>query len=362
MASFSTVDGGLQFACAAPSDWTVASLARAGPQEIQALGRALAEHSLVAIGGGEEDEQATPAELCDAYLNGLKAMGLESTGQTQLGLEAVSSRPPTGDLLRGAYPEGHPETVVMGFGDEIDWHGLQGRLLPSSWYGAWCMQYHHDGGYTAGGPAPPALVGFYCDETPSHGGGTFRYADGSTLDFTPGSTVFYSTRNAMRLASPALAARARHMVAVYGRGLSQLMIPDVYPILKPPDGKHVAPGLVPVLPPPASGGSGIGTEDYEARIATWTSEAGYDQYIDMLAAAEAVAEAGGEQMESRGQPVDEDRIALVQKDDDTGEEYVHIHIISHEYLEEEVDGVRRRLPYAEAKAFLEELLGPPSAP
>ena len=49
-------------------------------------------------------------------------------------------------------------------------------------------------------------------------------------------------------------------------------------------------------------------------------------------------------------------------DDDTGEEYVHIHIISHEYLEEEVDGVRRRLPYAEAKAFLEELLGPPSAP
>ena len=165
----------------------------------------------------------------------------------------------------------------------------------------------------------------------------------------------------MKLAEPALAARARRMVAVYGRGLSQLMIPDVYPILKPPDGRHSAPGLVPILPPPAEGGSGIGTEDYEGRIAAWTSESGYDAYLDMLEGAKAKAEAGGEHVEARGRPVHEDRIALVQRDG-TGEEYVHIHIISHEYLEEETNGQRRRLPYAEAKAFLEQLLGPPSAP
>ena len=105
-----------------------------------------------------------------------------------------------------------------------NWHGLTGHLEPTAWWEKQHGQFHHDGGFGERAP-PPALVAMMCEETPPPTTGvptTLKWEDGTTLECPPGSTLFYSTRVAMELATPEVAARARMMRCVYKEGFGRV--------------------------------------------------------------------------------------------------------------------------------------------
>ena len=86
--------------------------------------------------------------------------------------------------LRGACFPGHPETNVLGCIEGLaDWHGLSGHLRPTPWWEKTSWQFHHDGGFSATSPPPPAIVAMYCEKIPKMGGSTLRWPDGTSLPY-----------------------------------------------------------------------------------------------------------------------------------------------------------------------------------
>ena len=199
------------------------------------LSSLLRERSLVLLRDGS-GQLLEPWQVSDLYKGfsdamGLRAMVLDArlkgAGNNQARLDTQES------IQRAGFP-GTPETVALGHSPEMlkDWHGLSGRLsidgTENTFWERRTGNWHHDGGFSATTPPPPAIVSMYCERCPRRGGSVLRLggpSDEGSVPFSPGATLFYSTRLALQMASPDLAARARRMTVVYGaRGFAKIQV------------------------------------------------------------------------------------------------------------------------------------------
>lgn len=250
------------------------------------IGALMRSHQLVVLGGG--------AKLSMAQLRSLNEKMHMCLG---LGYAFPAERKSS-----TVHPPGYPEVNVLGNYVLEQWHGLSGVLEPRSWWEKTSIQFHHDGGFSARSPLPPAIVQMYCEVAPQRGG----------------ATLFFSTR-LDKLASE-LVERARRMTCYYSTGFGRVQ-EGVYPIMRPS-------GLVPQSPPT--------DPDGETRSVT-------DRHFDAPCSDHYVVHNG----------IPTFRHALVQDD-----AYVMVHAVALDYLVE--DG-RTPLSWSESMAFLEALLLPATA-
>lgn len=309
-------------------DTAAATAEDLGAPELAQLAAGLRQRSLLLFRG---KPGLSPAQLRGLYVNVHRALGLECTLPARKRSEAKD-----GNSYGSCFP-GFPETNVLGFAEGVsDWHGVSGDLRPGAWWERASCQFHHDGGFSAASPPPPALVAMYCEEAPVRGGSLLRWPCGAQLAYASGATLFYSTRLALQLAPPALAARARAMTCCYRRGFGQVK-EGVYPVMSPT-----------WLTPATSDGAVPQGDTGHRSITEFES-------LEGLAFGDAgPPHAGGAAALYEGGAF---RHSLVQTDE-VGE-YVMVHAVCLDCLEEEGVGALAR---EASLAFIEELLAPAARP
>lgn len=207
-----------------------AAEAATAPQDvIDTIASALREHLVVLLRQAAANTPCnaapSPTQLRQLYTRVHNAMGLECTLPEKAAPAGadVGGHAPSEVNLRGACFPGFPETNVLGFAHGIeDWHGLHGFVEPAAWWERSAGQYHHDGGFSALSPPPPALVAMSCVKAPSRGGASIAREDSSELQYEAGATLFFSTKLALQSAPPEMARRARAMKVVYRSGFGQV--------------------------------------------------------------------------------------------------------------------------------------------
>lgn len=149
------------------------------------LGEALATYQVLFLHG---DCSINPSVLRLLNLKMHRSLGLEARVPT------ATRQRDSGTNLHGASPEGFPEMSVLGKCRLADWHGLSGKVWPTSWWEEGTAQFHHDGGFSGSSRPPPPLVQMYCELAPTGDeGGTLELPTGG-LPYTGGATLFFSTR------------------------------------------------------------------------------------------------------------------------------------------------------------------------
>ena len=319
--------------------WSVEKAARLehGSAELRVLAAALEEHSMILFHKERFSPAVTPEQLRALYTK------LHKARFPQVPIKLPPSRPNGTDPkrnLRGECFPGFPETNVLGCAESItNWHGLTGHLEPTAWWEKQHGQFHHDGGFSASAPPPPALVAMMCEETPPPTTGvptTLKWEDGTTLECPPGSTLFYSTRVAMELATPEVAARARMMRCVYKEGFGRVREGE-YP--------RMSKTMLTPLSKPSVGNGG--------ETSSYRSITEFESFETLAFGAE-----GGDDGASEVyfQP-------LVQRDE-REREFVVVHAVCLDHLEE-WDGIElewQPLSWEESQAFIEALLAPAARP
>mmetsp|Transcript_7074 Transcript_7074/g.17693 ORF Transcript_7074/g.17693 Transcript_7074/m.17693 type:complete len:422 (+) Transcript_7074:75-1340(+) len=293
------------------------------PEDVAVLRCGLVHHGVVVLDSdsGSDPSQITPSQLHDACMAAFDALEL-SPGEPPKGRGADSQ-----GNLRGACFSGFPGTTIIGSAKRLSWHGLEGDIWPTPWWEARNIEWHQDGAFSAttSGSPPMALVSMFCKETPSGGGGQLTWpGTDEALPFADGATLFYSTKKALELAAPALAARARRMVGVYSEGFKNV-VEDVYPVMS-------ATGLVPTALPP---------ED----------RTGFAPHVPLFD--EGASVELGATLKCEKSVV---KYGLVQIAE--GRESVLVSALCLDYLEE--DG--KPLTWKDSMDFLEQLLGPAACP
>jgi len=235
---------------------------------------------------------------------------------------------------------GFPETNVLGYAEAVeDWHGLSGHLEPTAWWEKRSGQFHHDGGFSSSAPQPPALVSMYCEEAPSKGtppAFLWHPPTATHLDCPPGATMFFSTRVALQLAPVDVAARARCLRCCYKEGFGRIRIGE-YPILSESF-------LTPLHPPSAP-------IDERASHRSITKFESFETL--------AFGQGGGVEADTDTAPFFHHR--LVQCDT-RGREYVVVHTVCLDHLEELTGDKWMPLSWAASQEFVERLLAPAASP
>lgn len=234
------------------------------------------------------------------------------------------------------------------------------------WFHRYVPNWHPDGAFSGTSPPPPALVAMYCEEPPRRGGSVLRcWGDedpAAELPFAPGATIFFSTKLAFRLAPRDLADRARGLTCVYRRGFGKLkkgVFPQMsknmlVPLAEAPEKKKAGEegGWQKLLNKPVAKEAGTGAELF--------SVAGHPDRVFSVPVGEKGDGGGAAELYSTTPQGDREfRHALVQQDSETGEEYIIVHSLCVDHLEEESVGP---LPWAESMRIIEGLLAPASRP
>lgn len=292
---------------------------------LQSLAVALEEHALIWLRAVEgESSSLSPRQLRELY-HKLHCARFKQHSPPILPTEQ-QRKPPADGNLRGLSFAGYPETNVLGYAESVvDWHGLSGRLEPTAWWERASGQWHHDGGFSATAPPPPALVMMYCEEAPRQASSSTRVLG---LDCPPGATLFYSTRAALEMAPADVAARARRLRCCYKEGFGRVQVGE-YP--------RMSDSLLTPLSPP--------THEVEGQ--------GKHRSITEFESFETLA--FGKNGDSRSQ---EPFCHLLVQQDSLGREYVVVHSVCLDHMEELRDHVWHALSWASSQAFLEMLLAP----
>ena len=276
----------------------------------------------------------TPAQIRKIYmaLHAHRFPKVEIAFPRQIDVDATKTM-----NLRGRAFPGYPESHVLGSADFVeDFHGLSGPLVPTGFWERVNGQYHHDGSFSSGGQQPPLLIAMTCAEAPGNG---------------TGSTLFFDTRSVMRTVDARVAARARKMICVYTKGFD-LVVDGRYPVMS----KSM---LVPQFPSPRHHEStgDDGAPACAQTTATSSTPSSHEQQDEFQMLDQGVWE----------DPHNEDRkdkvpftYRLIQADETGNDEYVVVHSVCLDHLEEEDHdrGVRRALSWQQSMDFLEMLLGP----
>lgn len=338
--------------------------------ELRILAAALEEHSLLWM--HSEKSPLSPAQHRALYLK------LHAVRFPRVPVAPPPSRPPPqpvassgGPNLRGHAFPGFAESNVLGYAEVVtNWHGLSGYLEPTAWWEKESGQFHHDGGFSRTAPPPPALVAMSCEEAPTDGTECsctdLHWAEtaedapsrAAQLVCPPGSTLFFSTRLPLQLhgVSGPVSARARRIRCCYTSGFGRVEV-GAYPMMT----KSL---LTPLRPPSAADGAEVPRKPAAQRQPAHRSITEFESFEGL-----AFGEEGSDDA-TRGD--DTYRHPLVQRDA-RGREYVVVHAVCLDHLEERADGELadatgdgegcwRPLPWADSQALLEELLAPAARP
>ena len=333
----------------------------AGSAELRALAGALEKHALLWLRAPEGlPPSLSPQQLRSLYTK----LHCARFAHLPPPVPPAKAPPPSADgNLRGRCFPGYPETNVLGYAADVaDWHGLSGWLEPTAWWERASGQFHHDGGFSATAPPPPALVSMYCEEAPTSGMetaalvGTAALADSSapaavsggshslatdgfrpqpdaasaaSVPHPPGATMFFSTRLPLQLAPTAIAARARRLRCCYKDGFGRVRLGE-YPLMSR--------SLLRPLTPPCARGDHRSITEFES--------------FERIAFGERA---------SGGAAPEPFRHMLVQRDT-LGREYVVVHTVCLDHLEEWGRDGWVALPWEASQELLEALLAPAASP
>jgi hypothetical protein len=327
----------LSFACSA-SGLTISDLAelarRNHAQTVALLAAVLSEHQLVVI---DDDcgQFATMADLRVIHVAANQALGYTAQPPARSGGAHAVSR----DNLRGQSFDSHPESGVFGFCEHVDWAGLRGSVRPTARWEMDRPNWHHDMQIGPSVPTPPAVLSFYCREVPSQGSGFLRYHDGSPMPYSPGSTLFRTTRRGLAGLQPAVATRARVMVGLYS-GVAYSIIAHRQTTEQAFSDSVAGREL-------ASASAALSQERYPVM----TSDGSVPS---MPPSMKEIAQATAHTSPISHQRVDHSRVSLVQRDPTTGDEYVLVNGIQLDGLEEH----GQKLGWQESMDFVRAVLAP----